>query len=61
MNSKVNGNFEGALLNLIHKLCETKHRADNPELRMFASDLLNQWDKDRGTDWFTKTRKGEAQ
>ena len=57
---KVSGNFEAALLQMIQELSKAKD-AKAPygvEVMLFASSLLADWDRTRGTDWFTRTREG---
>lgn len=52
---KVEGNFEAALMQLITDI------RDNAYCRKHKSNwaILSDWDKTRGTDWFTSTRKSE--
>lgn len=56
----IKGNFEAALLGLLHDLRNGLH-GDNPQdVKVFCRKLLRQWDSQRGEDWFTSTRKWEA-
>ena len=58
---KVSGSFEGALLQMIQELSKAGDvkAPYGREVMLFASSLLSDWDRTRGTDWFTSTRKGD--
>jgi len=58
--NKVSGSFECALIQMIQELSNAKD-AKAPygkDVMLFASTMLSNWDRTRGTDWFTSTRKG---
>lgn len=50
---KITGNFDFAIRELIGRLVRAK---DIPEIAHFAADVLYDWDKNRGNDWFTGTK-----
>lgn len=55
-----NGNFDAALIQLISKISDASNdfSGENSEIREFASSLLRDWDRTRGTDWYTGKEKG---
>ena len=58
---EIRGNFENALLTLIGRVIDNKISeayCGKPEIS--SSSILAEWDSIRGTDWFTSTRRGEA-
>lgn len=50
------GNFDSALEQMIYRLQRAK---TIPGLARFADDVLKEWDNNRGTDWFTSTRRNK--
>jgi len=54
-----NGNFDAALIQLISRLSDASNdfSGENSEIREFASSLLRNWDRTRGADWYTITKK----
>ena len=54
-----NGNLDVALIQLISKLSDASNyfSGEHPEVRKFACSLLRDWDRTRGTDWYTSTKK----
>ena len=60
--SEVKGDFEVAIHSLIHKLtrAENGFYSEDVSLQSFAEEILSEWDKDRGEDWFNSTiKRGE--
>lgn len=57
--SEVKGNFEVAIHSLVHKLtlAENGIYSEDSTLQEFAEKVLQEWDEDRGEDWYTSTVK----
>lgn len=56
---EVKGNFEIAIHSLIHKLtmAENGFYRNDFTVQSFAQEILKEWNKDRGGDWYTSTTK----
>lgn len=46
-----NGNFDYAIRQLIKRLVEGK---SEPNISGFCEEVLYEWDKNRGNDWYAK-------
>jgi hypothetical protein len=56
----IRGDIDLAVRNLILTLVDIKNDpASSRERMLMASRLLCQWDTDRGSDWYTSTKKIE--
>lgn len=53
---KITGNFEVALQKLITSLIDSKLETKKSASEL-AFKLLSEWDRNRGTDWYTSTKK----
>ena len=58
--NRVYGDIDIAIRNLITSIIDASNNMQSTQSeRSIAHKLLRQWDIDRGTDWYTLTKKWE--